>query len=66
MAHCNKPEIPEGWWCSREPGHDGPCAARLKVACVCGQPLAPGKDGTKDICIICQERVRRTYALPRP
>lgn len=19
---------PEGWWCSREPGHDGPCAAR--------------------------------------
>lgn len=19
---------PAGWWCSREPGHDGPCAAR--------------------------------------
>jgi hypothetical protein len=19
---------PPGWWCSREPGHDGPCAAR--------------------------------------
>ncbi len=19
---------PLGWWCSREPGHDGPCAAR--------------------------------------
>lgn len=19
---------PEGWWCSREPGHEGPCAAR--------------------------------------
>jgi len=23
---CNKP--PKGWWCSREPGHTGPCAAR--------------------------------------
>jgi|SRR5579871_2792792 len=23
---CRRP--PEGWWCSREPGHDGPCAAR--------------------------------------
>lgn len=20
---------PEGWWCSREAGHDGPCAARV-------------------------------------
>lgn len=19
---------PEGWWCSRTPGHEGPCAAR--------------------------------------
>jgi hypothetical protein len=23
---CDVP--PEGWWCSREKGHDGPCAAR--------------------------------------
>jgi|SRR5882672_8533445 len=23
---CNRP--PAGWWCSREPDHDGPCAAR--------------------------------------
>lgn len=23
---CNRP--PEGWWCSRTPEHDGPCAAR--------------------------------------
>lgn len=23
---------PEGWWCSREPGHDGPCAARRITA----------------------------------
>ena len=23
---CNRP--PDGWWCSRKPGHDGPCAAR--------------------------------------
>lgn len=22
------PLPPPGWWCSREPGHDGPCAAR--------------------------------------
>lgn len=22
------PVPPPGWWCSREPGHDGPCAAR--------------------------------------
>lgn len=21
---------PEDWWCSRLPGHDGPCAARMK------------------------------------
>lgn len=23
---CNVP--PTGWWCSREPNHEGPCAAR--------------------------------------
>ena len=23
---------PEGWWCSRGPGHDGPCAARPAAA----------------------------------
>lgn len=23
---CNRP--PPGWWCSRESGHEGPCAAR--------------------------------------
>jgi hypothetical protein len=23
---------PAGWWCSREPGHSGPCAARQKSA----------------------------------
>lgn len=22
------PQPPEGWWCSRTVGHDGPCAAR--------------------------------------
>lgn len=26
MTTCTLP--PPGWWCSREPGHDGPCAAR--------------------------------------
>lgn len=26
MSQCTIP--PPGWWCSREPGHDGPCAAR--------------------------------------
>ncbi len=29
VAHdqgCQLP--PPGWWCSREPGHEGPCAAR--------------------------------------
>jgi hypothetical protein len=25
-ANCTLP--PEGWWCSRKPGHKGPCAAR--------------------------------------
>lgn len=25
-ATCRRP--PTGWYCSREPGHDGPCAAR--------------------------------------
>jgi hypothetical protein len=23
--NCQVP--PPGWWCSRDPGHDGPCAA---------------------------------------
>lgn len=27
--YCTVP--PEGWWCSREPSHDGPCAAREKA-----------------------------------
>jgi hypothetical protein len=26
MNRCPLP--PPGWWCSREPGHEGPCAAR--------------------------------------
>ena len=25
-SDCERP--PEGWWCSRRSGHDGPCAAR--------------------------------------
>lgn len=25
MKNCKLP--PPGWWCSRVPGHDGPCAA---------------------------------------
>jgi len=25
---CGISVAPEGWWCSREMGHDGPCAAR--------------------------------------
>lgn len=25
MTHCTVP--PQGWYCSRAPGHDGPCAA---------------------------------------
>jgi hypothetical protein len=33
---------PPGWWCSREPGHKGPCAARRVVMeCVfCGVEVA--------------------------
>lgn len=27
---CKRP--PDGWWCSRPEGHDGPCAARPDVA----------------------------------
>lgn len=23
---------PPGWWCSREPGHEGPCAARMVIS----------------------------------
>jgi len=26
VSHCHIP--PKGWWCSREEGHEGPCAAR--------------------------------------
>jgi hypothetical protein len=29
-VHCTVP--PNGWWCSREAGHDGPCAARPVAA----------------------------------
>jgi len=25
------PIPPPGWWCSRSPGHEGPCAARVSV-----------------------------------
>ena len=28
MTACTVP--PKGWWCSREAGHEGPCAARRK------------------------------------
>lgn len=28
MTRCEIP--PAGWWCSRERGHEGPCAARPK------------------------------------
>lgn len=33
---CNRP--PPGWWCSRESGHAGPCAAR---------PAAPLREETR-------------------
>jgi predicted NUDIX family NTP pyrophosphohydrolase len=26
-AVCGRAKTPVGWWCSRRPGHDGPCAA---------------------------------------
>ena len=29
MDRCSRP--PPGWWCSREQGHEGPCAAREVV-----------------------------------
>lgn len=34
---CDRP--PTGWWCSREPGHEGPCAARraLPEATISGE-----------------------------
>lgn len=28
MRRCGIAKAPEGWWCSRELGHSGPCAAR--------------------------------------
>lgn len=37
-AYCDK--APPGWWCSREPLHEGPCAARhnyLTLAKVMGR-----------------------------
>jgi hypothetical protein len=30
LKRCERP--PEGWECSREPGHEGPCAARQIIA----------------------------------
>jgi hypothetical protein len=30
---------PPGWWCSREPGHEGPCAARESTCWICGRAL---------------------------
>jgi hypothetical protein len=42
---CGKP--PEGWWCSRTPGHKGPCAARVENTeafdpyCHCQDPSCP-------------------------
>jgi len=46
LAHnnqgCNRP--PPGWWCSREPDHDGPCAARP----VPPKPKPPGLVDVRD------------------
>ena len=47
MSRCSVP--PNGWWCSRAPGHEGPCAARPTVTmdfCV-GQPVH--MDGLTDL-----------------
>lgn len=27
-AACGEAKAPAGWWCTRDSGHDGPCAAR--------------------------------------
>jgi hypothetical protein len=46
---------PDGWWCSREKGHDGPCAARPKtetcfVVDVDGEPVrVHGTTGWDDV-----------------
>jgi hypothetical protein len=38
METCDR--APAGWWCSRTPGHDGPCAARPTTWDKAGRDLA--------------------------
>jgi hypothetical protein len=42
---CDRP--PEGWWCSREPGHKGPCAARPHTAVIQGD-VGQGQERRSD------------------
>lgn len=58
-ARCTVP--PEGWECSREPGHDGPCAATKKRPTVHehkGEPMTVDPDpGTEFLRMAAQERL---------
>jgi hypothetical protein len=64
---------PPGWWCSREPGHDNPCAARpicghdqftfsncLPVPCPC--VMGPDVSCTGTLLFDCQN-VKKTGAF---
>ena len=55
MTFCALP--PEGWTCSRGPGHDGPCAARPKEPIIRSVPFLGGH------VVFCE---KHTYAFYLP
>lgn len=47
------PLPPDGWWCSRKPGHEGPCAARPRLPF--GMPLDCGRiQAVEDLVAECE------------
>lgn len=53
-GRCGRAHLPEGWWCTRDAGHDGPCAGwqlitqwRNGHACPDGVPMLHVEHDTK-------------------
>jgi hypothetical protein len=58
MTFCTLP--PEGWACSREPGHDGPCAARPEGPIIRIVPFLGGH------IVLCENHTYVVYPMERP
>lgn len=52
LGRCSVP--PEGWWCSRQPGHEGPCATR---------PVGEGNDAQVRVSELVAPREYRGWSI---